>query len=290
MIFNFIKRSVVLCRLPIALFTAYSAVSGHLLGPHPSSAGGVLIALSVFLLAAGASALNQYQDRDIDALMERTRQRPLPAGDIPPRRALFFSLMLIAAGSALLLFSDHRVPALLGMTALLWYNGIYTGLKRLTAFAAVPGAVVGMIPPAIGWSSAGGTLADPRLLAVCFLFFMWQVPHFWLQVLHHGEEYERAGLPSLTRMLNKTGMARMTFVWICSAAVSGLLLPLYGTIQSPALSFLLIPGAALIILRGLKLMTAEWTPVLMLSAFRTMNIYIIIVMSILSLESFLRLP
>lgn len=285
----FLKISARLCRAPIAFFTAYSAVTGYLLGPQRSPASGILTACAVFILASGASALNQCQERHLDTLMERTRRRPLPAHFVTPLWASSLSLILIIAGLALLFVSSGTIPFILGILAIFWYNGVYTRLKRLTAFAAVPGAVVGMISPAIGWSSAGGGLFDPKILALCFLFFMWQVPHFWIQLMDHGEEYERAGLPSLTSVLRKPQIARMTFTWICAAAISGMLLPLYGAIISPFLYFLLLPGAAWIIISGFKLVTPEWRSALAISTFRMINAYIVFVMSLVSIESLLLL-
>ncbi len=286
-----LKIAVLLCRAPIAFFAAYSALTGYLLAGGRSLLVGALIALAVFALAAGASALNQYQEREIDALMERTRRRPLPARAIRPSRALFIAVMLIAAGLMLLYGAGGGTPALLCILAVVWYNGVYTGLKRVTAFAAVPGAVVGMVPPAIGWTSAGGRTDDPRLFAVCLLFFIWQVPHFWLQVLHHGEEYQRAGLPSLTAALDKKSIARITFAWICSASAASLLLPLYGNLTAPILYVPLLFSAVWITARGAGLLTGHQTPSPVLAAFRQMNIFILIVMSLLSADGiFLRMP
>jgi protoheme IX farnesyltransferase len=286
-IFAFLKHAAAICRAPIAFFAACAAVTGSLLAPQQSPSFAPATALAVFILAAGASALNQYQERDIDARMERTRLRPLPAGVISPSRALSIALLLIFAGLSMLALAAGKGPALLGMIALLWYNGAYTYLKRLTAFAAVPGAIVGMIPPVIGWTAAHGRLADPRLLVVCLLFFLWQVPHFWLQVLHHGEEYEQAGLPSLTKVLGKGQIARITFIWICSTAVASLLLPLYGNLTSPLLYCPLLIVAVWIMVKDVNLMTARRTPALSLAAFRHLNIFIFIVMSLLSLENIL---
>jgi protoheme IX farnesyltransferase len=287
----FLKHAAAICRAPIALFAACAAVTGYLLAPQRSLPSGVATALAVFILAAGASALNQYQERDIDARMERTRRRPLPAGIISPSRALSIALLLIFAGLSMLALAAGKGPAFLGMIALLWYNGAYTYLKRLTAFAAVPGAIVGMIPPVIGWTAAGGRLADPRLLVVCLLFFLWQVPHFWLQVLHHGEEYEQAGLPSLTTVLGKRQIARITFTWICSTAVTSLLLPLYGNLMSPLLYCPLLIAAVWMIVKDVNLMTARRTPALSRAAFRQLNIFIFIVMSLSSAEKmFFHLP
>jgi protoheme IX farnesyltransferase len=282
------KRAIGLYRLPIALFTAYSAITGFLLGPRPSFATGIMTAMAVLILAAGASALNQYQDRNFDARMERTRRRPLPSGLVTGREVLFAAGLSIATGLALLALVAGTGPFLLGVLALGWYNGVYTLLKRSTAFAAVPGAVVGMIPPAIGWSAAGGALADPRLFVLCFLFFMWQVPHFWLQVLHHGEEYEHAGLPTLIGLLSRPQIARITFAWISAAAASGMLLPLYGAMSSPLLYFpLLLPGAAWTVLKGRRLLSKEGTQAMTLSAFRTINAYLLLVMSLLTTDSLL---
>ncbi len=279
-----LKHANALCRAPIAFFAAYAAMTGFLLAQQRSLADGVRAAVAILILAAGASVLNQYQERHIDARMERTRRRPLPIRVIVPSHALLIALALIAAGLAMLSLSTGKTPLMLGTLAILWYNGVYTYLKRMTAFAAVPGAIVGMIPPAIGWTAGGGSLMDPRIFAVSLLFFIWQVPHFWLQVLHHGEEYEQAGLPSLTRVLDKQQISRISFVWICAAITASLLLPLYGNLTSPLLYGALLFTAVGILLKSVKLVTAQRSPALTLALFRQLNIFILILMSLLSLE------
>jgi len=273
-----------LCRMPLSLFAACSAGTGFLLGPHHAAVQALVPMLAVFLLACGASALNQCQEQDIDAKMERTKRRPLPSGVMNPIVALAISLLLVAGGEIVLALTGSMTAVLLGAFALLWYNVIYTLLKRATAFAAVPGALVGMIPPAIGWIVAGGAAADRRLFIISILFFLWQVPHFWLQVLHHGEEYEQAGLPSLTRVMTKRQIARVTFVWICSAAAAGILLPLYGAITSPVLYFSLMPAAVWIVLQGAGLLRTQQAVVRARAAFRQLNAYIVFVMILLSAE------
>jgi protoheme IX farnesyltransferase len=280
----FFKHACVLCRAQIAFFTAFAAVTGHLLAPRHSPASVALTALAVFILAAGASALNQCQERDIDARMQRTRRRPLPLHVINPSLALFVAFLLVCSGMALLFLSRGATPLLLGVLAVLWYNGVYTYLKRITAFAAVPGAVVGMVPPAIGWIMGNGLFMDPRLLVICLLFFLWQVPHFWLQLLHHGEEYDEAGLPSLSTVLGKAQIARITFAWICSSTVASLLLPLYGNLTSPLLYCPLLFTAFWTMIRSAKLVTARLTPAASLIAFRQLNLFIFVLMSLLSVE------
>jgi hypothetical protein len=98
----------------------------------------------------------------------------------------------------------------------LWYNGVYTFLKRKSPFAAIPGAVIGAIPPAIGWICGKGALSfDPQILALSFFFFIWQVPHFWLLLLNFGRDYEKAGFPSLTRIFNSASSAGYLHVDFC---------------------------------------------------------------------------
>jgi len=245
----------------------------------------------VFLLASGASALNQVQERDLDAHMERTCRRPLPTGRIALLHGLVVSIALASIGLLLLLHAGGRTAALLGLFTLLWYNAVYTGLKRITAFAAVPGALVGAIPPAIGWVSAGGAVTDPRLLALCFIFFMWQVPHFWLLILRHGKEYEKAGIPSLTRLMNRNQIARTTFAWIVAATFATFALPLYGSVRSPLAFFSFIPPALWLIWKGRSLTGINRLQTAAPLLFRTMNLYLFIMMSLLSLESiFSRMP
>jgi len=178
-----------------------------------------------------------------------------------------------------------EIAPILGLAAIVWYNGAYTYLKRVMAFASIPGAVVGMIPPAIGWVFAGGSLLDARLATVCFLFFMWQVPHFWLLVLNHGEEYERAGLPSLTAVLGKPQIARITFAWIVAAAIASFILPLYGSVRSPVVSFSFFPLAVWLVWNERSLTGKH--PLLPPSPilFTRINIYLFLIMLLLSADN-----
>lgn len=280
-----LRPYLTLCRLKLSVFAACSAATGFFLAPYHHVLEVLVPSMAVFFLAGGASALNQYQERDIDAKMERTRRRPIPSGSLAPGHALAFSLIGIIVGLLALVVSGGIKALVLGIAALIWYNGIYTYLKRKTAFAAVPGAAVGMAPPAIGWISAGGRFFDPLLFALCGLFFLWQIPHFWLLLLNHGEEYEKAGLPSLTRTMSKPQIGRVTFAWIVSASIAGLFLPLYGALRSQVFYCLLLPCAAWLIWSERVLTGRGPTGPLAPGLFKKINIYLFIMMSLISLDN-----
>jgi heme o synthase len=242
-----------LCKATLSFFTALSAMTGLLLA-NPS-AGGVLPVLSggVFLLACGACAFNHYQERKKDALMPRTAGRPIPAGKIRPAHALGFSLALILSGAAVLCSTGVWAAPLLGLAAIFWYNGFYTWFKAHHAFAAIPGALVGAIPPAIGWTVGGGSF-DIRLAAVCFFFFMWQVPHFMVHQQLFGKEYEAVRLPSLTNLFTQAQIDRLAFQWLLATAVSLQLIIIYGLIRSPLVHICLFAASLWFAARGGALM------------------------------------
>jgi heme o synthase len=221
-----------LCKTKISFFSALSAAAGFSMTSSKLMPGILILTTGVFLLACGSSALNQYQERDIDARMERTRKRPIPSGSIASGKALYFSMALVSAGFFALYLTREVSAIFLGMFAVIWYNGVYTYLKRKTAFAVIPGALVGAIPPAIGWITGGGVLQDPRLAILCFVFFMWQVPHFWVLLLNYGEEYEEAGLPSLSGIFSRAQLQRVTSNWIFAMVASCFLMVLYGMVHS----------------------------------------------------------
>ena len=176
-----------LCKIRIALLSSFSAATGFLLAATELRPEIIILILGVFLLACGSSGLNQYQERETDAAMPRTGNRPLPSGRIKPVNALYFSLWLLFSGTSTLLLTGALSAPLLGLFAVAWYNGVYTFLKKKTAFAVVPGALIGAIPPAIGWIAGGGAMGDTKLLMLCFFFFLWQVPHSWLFIMHYGQ-------------------------------------------------------------------------------------------------------
>jgi len=274
-----------LCKMRISLFSAFSAATGFLLVSSLSSGAILPLVLGVFFLACGACALNEYQERDIDARMPRTRNRPVPSGRISPFHALSLSLTFIALGSVTLLNAGSIPAALMGLVAVVWYNGVYTPLKRKTAFALIPGSLVGMIPPAMGWVAGGGVLSDQGLRALCFFFFMWQVPHFWLLLLDHGEEYVRAGLPSLTGIFTRAQLSRIIFAWILAAAVSCLFLPVTGMIRTPLVALLLSGASFWLMAQGIRLLRAKETASSV--PFRRINIYMLFVMTLLSVDRFI---
>jgi len=273
-----------LCKVMISLFSAISSAIGFMLASSEPKPQITILAIGAFCLACGSSALNQYQERAIDALMERTKKRPLPSGEIEPFPALVFSLMLLFLGSSTLLFTGSLAAPLLGLFAVFWYNGVYTPLKKRTAFAIIPGALVGAVPPAIGWVAGGGDLGDPRILALCFFFFIWQVPHFWLLILDYAEEYEQAGLPCLTVIFSKTQLMRITFSWILATAVSCLFITVHRVIRFPLISLLLLAASFWLIGNGIILLRKRASDSFYSFAFKRTNIYLFLVMILLSAD------
>lgn len=274
-----------LCKINIASFAALSAATGFILAASDLNAAILTPVLGVFFLACGAGALNQYQERDTDALMHRTRSRPIPSGKIEARRALYISSLLLLTGYSILGLAGNLILSGLGIFAVVWYNLVYMYLKRKTAFAAVPGAVTGCIPPAIGWVSGGGAPADYRLLALCFFYFMWQVPHFWLLLLSYDSDFKKTELPSLNRIFSRDQLVKVTFIWMSAAAASSLLIPLYGVSTSNIINLLLCSAAVWLAWNGVKFYRQKDEKPLYLPAFKSINIYMIVVMLILNISS-----
>jgi protoheme IX farnesyltransferase len=203
--------------------------------------------------------------------MSRTTLRPLPAGKIATGSAFRFSLTLIGTGYVILFFTGSLAAPFWGLLTVLWYNGFYTWWKRRSAFAAIPGALVGTIPPVIGWMTGGGHLYDARLGILCFSIFMWQIPHFFTHMMAFGREYEGIGFPSLMDVFTEGQLRRLTFVWILSAAVSLQLLGLYGLIRWVPVRIALAAVSLWFAMKGLRLIMGGDHPSY-ISMFRGTNI------------------
>jgi len=276
-----------LTKLRIALLSTFSAATGYLVWCRMPDPDIITASLGVLLLAMSACAINQVQDREIDARMERTRRRPVVTGAIRPATALAFAAILAAAGFLLLWLLHNPTAALLGLLAVAWYNGFYTYVKRISAVAVLPGALVGALPPVIGWAAAGGNPLDPRVLALAFFFFIWQVPHFWLLLAAFGGDFERAGLPSLTKVFNTRQFTRLSFVWMLTAAVSSLLLPLYLLTSSPWISLGMIIAGFWFAWQAWKLLRGRFGPALPPRAFHAINLYAFYIMALLAADALL---
>lgn len=273
-----------LSKLTISFSVALSALTGYVLEAQEINFELLFPVIGVFFLSAGSAALNHIQERRFDALMERTLSRPMPAGEVSTRTALLFSSLLIIMGSVLLVLSNFYA-FLLGLLAVTWYNLIYTNLKRKTAFAAVPGAIIGAIPPVIGWVAAGGEILDYRILVVAFFFFIGQIPHFWLILLKYGKEYEKAGFPSLTKIFNDVQIERLTFTWIVAVTVSSLLFPLVGILTSTFTKISLILISVLLILSFSNNIFSKKNAFKFGRAFFHLNLYFLLVMLLLIISA-----
>jgi len=160
---------------------------------------GVILAtmLGGYLAAGGAGAINHYLERDIDARMARTSRRPLPAGRVEPRAALWFGITLGAASFALFALAVNMTAALLAMAGLLGYVFVYTlWLKPITTQNIVIGGAAGAVPPLVGWAAAAGHLEASAFYLFAIVFY-WTPPHFWALALLIKDDYARTGIPML---------------------------------------------------------------------------------------------
>jgi len=278
-----------LTKWKLSLAVTFSAVTGYLICEGTAGTGlpevaidtGLIkVAVGVFLLSGGAAALNQYTERKSDALMARTAGRPLPAGRMAPVTAIGVALLLLISGSLLLGFSG-LLPLALGLTNVLLYNVVYTGLKKVTAFAIIPGALVGAVPPLIGYTAAGGGMTDTVIILFALFMFLWQMPHFWLLLARYGGEYEKAGIKTIYGSKSSDQINRLVMVWIIgSSLLLWMLTGIFMPFEVPVAVLLLVLNIAFIAAfrRIIKVSEAEYRS---RNAFILINSFSLLIMLIL---------
>jgi len=192
-----VRDFVDLTKPRITLMVLVTTTLGFLTAGGGQGLGTLGYALAgVGLLSAGASALNQVLERETDALMQRTVDRPLPSGRLRPRHAMIFGIVLSLAGLGLLGLGVNLLTTLLGGLAFTSYVCVYTPLKRVTSLATLVGAVPGALPPVMGWTAAQGRLGIGAWVLFGMLF-LWQLPHFLAIAWLYREDYARGGFPML---------------------------------------------------------------------------------------------
>ncbi|PHS37352.1 MAG: hypothetical protein COB07_10945 [Sulfurovum sp.] len=216
-----IKDFFIVTKFVLSFAVSLSALFAYIMAKGEIGLDMFLATFSVLLVAMGVSALNQVQEYKEDSKMERTKNRPIASGRMSPRTGTIIAAILILLSFAL-------IYSLLGLTginffafAFIWYNLMYTPLKKKSALAVVPGAILGVIPPAIGWLVAGHSLFELEFYTLAAFYFIWQVPHFWLLVMLFHGDYKDGGYPTAMRLFGEGTLQRLTYVWLNMTIFAG---------------------------------------------------------------------
>lgn len=219
-----LKDFFIVTKFILSFAISLSALFAYIMAKGEVGLDMLFATFSVLLVAMGVSTLNQVQEYKEDSKMARTKNRPIAAGRMTPRTGTLIAVVLIA-------LSLVSIYALLGLTgvnifafAFIWYNLMYTPLKKKSALAVVPGAILGVIPPAVGWLVAGNSLMELEFVALAIYFFIWQVPHFWLLVMLFHGDYKDGGYPTAMRLFGEASLQRLTFVWLVFTIQAGIFL------------------------------------------------------------------
>ena len=219
-----IKDFFVVTKFVLSFAVSLSALFAYIMAKGEIGLDMFLATLAVLLVAMGVSTLNQVQEYRSDAKMTRTKNRPIASGRMSPRTGMIIAMLLIAL-SLLLIYSLLGLTGVnLFMFAFIWYNAMYTPLKKKSALAVIPGAILGVIPPAIGWLVAGHSLKELEFIAIAAYYFIWQVPHFWLLVMLFHGDYKDGGYPTAMRLFGQGSLQRLTFVWLIFTIQAGIFL------------------------------------------------------------------
>jgi len=271
-------------KIRITIFVTVTTMFGFIAATDSIDSQIILPALGILLLACGSAALNHYQERKTDLLMERTKSRPIPSGKISAAATLQLSVVLVISGTILLFIGSGLFALSLGLLNLIWYNAVYTPLKKVSALAIIPGSLVGAIPPVVGWVAGGGNILDPQIILISFFFFIWQIPHFWLLLMVLDKDYQKAGFPTLTQIFSQHQLGRITFMWIIATGVTGLLLPLFQISHNQFVNYSLFIAALLLAFKSMNLL--QWTQETSAFsfAFRSINYFALFVVLVVSID------
>ncbi|KPV42660.1 protoheme IX farnesyltransferase [Alicyclobacillus ferrooxydans] len=209
------RAFMVLTKPRIVTLLAFTAYCAMIAANHglPGLRVTVFGILGLAMCAGGSAVMNMWYDQDIDAVMHRTKRRPLPAGIITSRQAFTFGILLTALGVVVLYVMVNPLSALLGFLGALYYGVVYTMLlKRRTPQNIVIGGGAGAFPPLVGWAAVTGHLA-PAAWWMFALIFLWTPGHFWALSLYKAEDYEKAGVPMMPVVRGARSTKRQMLVY-----------------------------------------------------------------------------
>ena len=235
-----IKDFIVLTKFVLSFAVSLSALFAYIMAKGEMGMDMLLSTLAVLLVAMGVSTLNQVQEYKSDSKMDRTKHRPIASGKWSPTTGLIISAVLILLSLGLIYSLIGMIGINLFLFSFIWYNFVYTPLKKKSALAVVPGAILGVIPPAVGWITAGHSLQEPQFFALGLFYFVWQVPHFWLLVMLFFGDYKDGGYPTAMKLFGKISLQRLTFVWLVLTIQTGIFMVSIFKPESTIIFYLLI--------------------------------------------------
>jgi protoheme IX farnesyltransferase len=221
-----LKDFLIFTKFRLSFTVSLSLVFGFALAKNSIDIDILYPFLAVLILALGVSSLNQVQEYKEDSIMPRTKDRPIAANRLSPTNGFIISSTLILISFYFIYESLNILGVFIFIAVVVLYNGFYTYGKKKTIYAAVFGAVLGIIPPMIGWMSAQKELSDIGFLALALFYFIWQIPHFWLLTLKYCKEYKKAKFPTVVDRFGIEGLERITFIWLLLTVIAGLYLVL----------------------------------------------------------------
>jgi protoheme IX farnesyltransferase len=193
-----VRAYLELLKIRLSLLVAFSCAFGYGLALRGSINWNSLLMLTFggFLLSGASGALNQILEKDLDKLMKRTRNRPLPTERLSPNEALWFALTCLLISVIILWVYTNPLTVILSLVSMILYSFVYTPLKRVGPIAVFVGAIPGALPPMLGWIAATGTISYEAMI-IFGIQFIWQFPHFWAIAWVADEDYKRAGFKLL---------------------------------------------------------------------------------------------
>ena len=273
-----VKDFIALLKPRVMSLVVFAGIAGLVVAPghlHPLLA--LVAILCIAVSAGGAAAINMWYDRDIDAIMARTRGRPIPRGTVEAASALEFGIVLSAGASILMAVAAGWQAALWLSIANLFYVFVYTmGLKRRTPQNIVIGGAAGAFPPVIGWAAATGDAAAIAPWLLFALIFAWTPPHFWALALYRAGDYEKAGVPMLPNVAGPrvTKMQMLAYTIVCAPlAVS----PYFAGIAGPV--YLATAGvlSILFIVSAVRVLRSEsQRPAMQMFAFSILYLFVLL--------------
>ncbi|HLH43160.1 MAG TPA: heme o synthase [Bryobacteraceae bacterium] len=239
----------------ITCFILMSTAIGFLFGAHLAPGWSWLrlfyTLLGTGLIASGTAALNQWYESEPDALMRRTKARPIPSGRLTPVRAFWFGVELSAAGFALLCLGVNVLTGLLALFTLASYLFVYTPLKRRSPISTTIGAIPGAMPPLIGYAASSGHLNFEAGILYAILF-LWQFPHFYAIAWMYREDYARAGIRMLPVVEPNGDSTARRILWFSLALVPISLAPSFFSMAGNVYLFGALILGALILYAGFR--------------------------------------